>query len=63
MSTETLTIIAQNGQWVVLTDNPDTAKLFGTNVLPTPFSCITTALSDVVAKITKLNPYSIVKTA
>ncbi len=63
MFTETLTIIAQGGQWVVLTDNAETAKLFGTNVLPTPFSCITTALVDVVAKITALNPYSVVKTA
>ncbi len=63
MFNETLTIIARDGRWVVLTDNPETAKLFGTNVLPTPFSCITTALVDVVAKIKILNPYSVVKTA
>ena len=63
MFTETLTIIAQKGRWVVITNSPETTKLFGTNVLPTPFSCITTTLADVVVKIKALNPYSIIKTA
>ena len=69
MFTEELTVIKLRDRnrgarmmWCVMTNNSETAALFGTNILPTPFSA-SMPVDEVLGRIQKLNPDSIVKAA
>jgi len=52
---ETMRVVLRNHQYHVITNNPKTIALFGTNTIPTPF-VYGMPLAEVLEKIKALNP-------
>lgn len=51
----TMKLYVSAAGWMIVCSDPEVLKLFGTDTLPTAFTCNAKA-GDVLAKITALNP-------
>jgi len=56
----TITLFIGDGYWQTQHDDPEVMELFGTDVIPTPFSS-SIPKEKVLADLIKLNPDRIVK--
>jgi hypothetical protein len=60
MNVKKMTVFLNGGVWMVHDNAPEVAELFGTDILPTPFTSLTPA-SEVLAELKKRNPDYIVE--